>query len=86
MTGQCRRGRRIKIAMDRYELNLRHVLDMESSNLRLSCIETHHSDAHGTYFYDSQPYILRMKTHRNRQEGKRPRRDIRARTRDYQVK
>lgn len=54
MAGQCRideRGRRIKIAMDTYELNLRHVLDMESSNLRLSWIETHHSDARGTYFY-----------------------------------
>lgn len=36
--------------MDTYGLNLRHVLDMESSNLRLSCIET--------YFYDSQPYDL----------------------------
>lgn len=38
MAGQCRideRGRRIKIAMDRYEVNLRHVLDMESSNLTL---------------------------------------------------
>lgn len=57
MAGQCRideRGRRIKIAMDTYELDIRHVLDMETSNLRLSCIETHHSDARGTYFYDSQ--------------------------------
>lgn len=45
--------------MDTYELNLRHVLDMESSNLRLSCIET--------YLYDSQSYNLRMKTHRNKQ-------------------
>lgn len=50
----------------RYGLNLRHVLDMETSNLRLSCIETHHSDARGTYSYDSQPFNLRMKTHRNR--------------------
>lgn len=46
MAGQCRideRGRRIKIAMDTYDLDLRHVLDMETSHLRLSCIETHHS-------------------------------------------
>lgn len=70
MAGQCRidgRGRRIKIAMDTYDLNLRHVLDMETSNLRPCRIETHHSDARGTYFYDSQPSKLRMKTHRNRQ-------------------
>lgn len=53
--------------MDTCGLDLRHVLDMESSNLRLSCIETHHSDARGTYFYDSQPYNLRMKTHGNGQ-------------------
>lgn len=69
MAGQCRidgRGRRIKIAMNTYELNLRHVLDMETSNLRPCRIETHHSDARGTYFYDSQPYNLRMETHRNR--------------------
>lgn len=63
--------------MDRYELNLRHVLDMETSNLRLSCIET--------YLYDSQPYILRMGTRGKKQTGKRPRRDIRARIREYQV-
>lgn len=70
MAVQCRtdrRGRRIKIAMDRYDLNVRHVLDMESSNLRLSCIETHHSDARGTYLHDSQPYNLRIKTHENKQ-------------------
>lgn len=70
MAGQCRideRGRRIKIAMDRSDLNLRHVLDMESSNLRPCSIETHHSDARGTYFYDSQPYNLRMGTHTNKQ-------------------
>lgn len=88
MAGQCRideRGRRIKIAMDTYEVNLRHVLDMETSNLRLSCIETHHSDARGTYSYDSQPSNLRMRTHRNKQEGKRPSRDIRARIHKYEV-
>lgn len=89
MAGQCRidrRGRRIKIAMDTYEVNLRHVLDMEFSNLRLSCIETHHSDVRGTYLYDSQSYDLRIKTHRKKQTGKRPRRNIRARTRDYTVR
>lgn len=53
--------------MDTYELNLRHVLDMESSNLRLSCIETHHADARGTYLYDSQPYNIRIGTHGNKQ-------------------
>lgn len=70
MAGQCRidgRGRRIKIAMDTYDLNLRHVLDMKYFDLRLSCIETHHSDARGTYLYDSQPYNLRIKMHGNRQ-------------------
>lgn len=71
--------------MDTYEVNLRHVLDMETSNLRLSCIETHHSDVRGTYFYDSQPSNLRMRTHRNRQVGKRSGRDIRARIREYEV-
>lgn len=70
MAGQCRideRGRRIKIAMDRSDLNLRHVLDMESSNLRLSCIETQHPDARGTFLYDSQPSNLRIKTHGKKQ-------------------
>lgn len=44
MAGQCRideRGRRIKIAMDTYDLDIRHVLDMESSNLRPCSVETH---------------------------------------------
>lgn len=88
MAGECRtdeRGRRIKIAMDTYELNLRHVLDMESSNLRLSCIETHHSDARGTYSYDSRPYNIRIKTHRKKQTGKRSGRDIRAKIHEYEV-
>lgn len=70
MAGQCRtdeRGRRIKIAMDTCELNLRHVLDMETFNLRSCRIETHHSDARGTYLHDSQPSNLRIKTHRNKQ-------------------
>lgn len=71
--------------MDTYDLNLRHVLDMETSNLRLSCIETHHSDARGTYFYDSQPYNLRIGTRGKKQTGKRPGRDIRVRTHDYTV-
>lgn len=44
--------------MDTYGRNLRHVLDMESSNLRLSCIATHHSDARGTYFMTLNPTIF----------------------------
>lgn len=71
--------------MDRYGRNLRHVLDMESSNLRPCSIETHHSDARGTYFCDSQPYNLRIGTHRNKQEGKRPSKDIRNKIHEYEV-
>jgi len=61
MAGQCRideRGRRIKIAMDTYGRNLRHVLNMKGFDLRLSCIETHHSDARGTYFMTLNPTIF----------------------------
>lgn len=61
--------------MDTYDLNLRHVLDMETSNIRLSCIETHHSDARGTYLHDSEPYNLRIGTRGKKQTGKRSGRD-----------
>lgn len=44
--------------MDTYGRNLRHVLDMETSNLRLSCIETHRSDARGTYLMTLNPPIF----------------------------